>query len=103
MVLRTKRKYKPSFSKKLKAARSLLKLANKLGLRPSTSYYFWRNILIILFTRPSSVEGVVNLMAMYIHFHKQTKYIIELMTSDLRDNASDEVEIQNLKVDSVAG
>ena len=103
MVLRTKRKYKPSFSRKLRAVRSLLKLVNKLGLRPPASYYFWRNILAILFTRPSSVEDVVNLMAMYIHFHKQTKYIIELMTSDLRDNASDEVEIQNLKVDSVAG
>ena len=103
MVLRTKRKYKPSFSGRLKGVRSLLRLVNKLGLRPSTSYYFWRNILIILFTRPSSVEEVANLMAMYIHFRKQTHYVIELMTSNLRNTASNEAEVQNLKVDRVAG
>lgn len=103
LVLRRKRKYKPSFSKKIKTARSFLRLINKLGLRPSTFYYFWRNILIILFIRPSSVEEVANLMAMYIHFHKQTKHAIELMTGNLRNNASNKEEMQNLKEDSVAG
>ena len=103
IALRTKRKYKPSFSKKLKAMRSLLKLTIILGIRPFTSYYFWRNILVILLTRPSSVEDVVSLMAMYIHFHKQTGYIIKLMNANLKNIPSIEIESQNLKVDSVAG
>lgn len=102
MVLNAKRKYKASFRRKLKAVRSLLRLVNRLGLRPSTSYYFWRNILVILFTRPSSIEDVANLMAMYIHFNKQTRYIIELMTRNLGNDATDNVGYRNLKADSSA-
>lgn len=98
MVLRTNRKYRPSIVKKLKILRSLLKLVIKLGLRPSTFYYFWRNIIIILFVRPSSVEDVINLMAMYTHFNKQTKYIIEVMQNNLRDNTdNNKIMVQGLK------
>jgi hypothetical protein len=46
-----------------------------MGLRPSTSYYYWRNFLTVLFTRVSSVEMAVNLMAMYLHFSRQTKFV----------------------------
>lgn len=100
LALRARRKYRPSFGRKLKAARSFLRLVNRLGLNPTTSYYFWRNIIIILFRRPSSIEEVANMMAMYIHFHKQTQYIIELMTGNLRNNTTDNVEFRNLKADS---
>jgi radical SAM superfamily enzyme YgiQ (UPF0313 family) len=103
MAVRAKRKYQPSFRRRLRTVHSLLKLIGKLGLRPSTCYYFWRNILFILLVRPSSAEEVANLMAMYIHFRKQTKHTIELMTHALRDNAISEVEIQNLRVDSIVG
>jgi radical SAM superfamily enzyme YgiQ (UPF0313 family) len=100
-VLKTKRKYKPSFVKKLKILRSLFRLINKLGLRPATFYYFWRNIFVILFVRPSSVEEVVNLMAMHIHFDRQTKYIIEVMTNNLRADSINKITIQSLKADTI--
>jgi hypothetical protein len=103
LVLGRKNKYKPLFVSRLKAARSFLKLANELGFKSSTFYFFWRNIFVILFIHPSSLKDVVNLMAMYIHFHKQTEYIIRLMTSNLRNDTSSKVEIRNLSVDSVAG
>ena len=80
LVLKASRKYRPSLSKQLITARALIRLIKRLGFRPSTAYYFWRNTLVILLVRPSALEEVVNLMAMYIHFHKQSEYIIELMT-----------------------
>ena len=80
LVLKVSRKYQPSFFKKLNTIRALLRLIKQLGFWPSTAYYFWRNILILLLVRPSAIEEVVNLMAMYIHFRKQTKFIVELMT-----------------------
>lgn len=80
LVLKVSRKYQPSFSKKLNTIHALFRLIRQLGFWPSTAYYFWRNILILLLVRPSAIEEVVNLMAMYIHFRKQTKYIVELMT-----------------------
>ncbi|MCP4632817.1 MAG: B12-binding domain-containing radical SAM protein [candidate division Zixibacteria bacterium] len=91
-VLKTSRKYKPSPGKILRVSYSLLKLIGKLGLRPSTAYYFWRNLLVILFTRPSSAEDVANLMAMYIHFRKQTNYIIESMNSMLEKTPKEIIE-----------
>ena len=58
----------------------------KLGLKPDTFYYFWRNIFVIMFTRLSSLEVIVNLMAMYLHLNKQSKFIIELMTENLHEH-----------------
>ena len=84
MVLKTRRKYRPGFVRKLKSLFSLMKLVKKLGIQPSTFYYFWRNIALILCVRPSSFEEVANMMAMYIHFRKQTEHIINLMNHKLQ-------------------
>ncbi|UCE65037.1 MAG: DUF4070 domain-containing protein [Candidatus Zixiibacteriota bacterium] len=96
-VLRNRRKHRQSFYIKLKTLFSLLKLINKLGLKPSTFYYFWRNILVIMLTHPSSFEEVANLMAMYIHFRKQTRYIVKLMNGNLKDIADRKTENQDVK------
>jgi radical SAM superfamily enzyme YgiQ (UPF0313 family) len=84
MVLKTRHKHRPGFIKRLKTLLALFKLIRKIGIQPTTFYYFWRNIGLTLIIRPSSVEEVVNMMAMYIHFRKQTKYIINLMTQKLQ-------------------
>ena len=78
-------KYKPSLKQILIYGKAFFKIVFKLGLKPDTFYYFWRNIFVILFTRISSIETVVNLMAMYIHFYKQTKFITKLMTEKLHN------------------
>ncbi len=96
-VLRNKRKHKPQFIIQLKTLYSFIKLINKIGIRPSTFYYFWRNIFIIMLTRPSSIEEVVNLMAMYIHFRKQTDYIVKLMNGNLREIADGNTENQEIE------
>ncbi|MBN1422093.1 MAG: B12-binding domain-containing radical SAM protein [Planctomycetes bacterium] len=75
--------FRPSWRRKLQYAAAFLKIAVKLGLRPSTSYYFWRNIVAILFRRISSLETVVNLMAMYLHFGRQARFIARLMAKNL--------------------
>lgn len=96
-VLRNRRKHKSKFIIKVKTIYSFIKLINKIGIRPSTFYYFWRNIFIIMLTRPSSIEEVVNLMAMYIHFRKQTKYIVKLMNGNLKDIAESKTKNQELE------
>jgi len=87
LALKARRKYKPPFSKRITIVGAFLKLVVKLGVNPRTGYYFWRNIIIILFSRPSSVEEVINLMAMYIHFRKQTEYSIKSVAGNLRNEA----------------
>jgi radical SAM superfamily enzyme YgiQ (UPF0313 family) len=91
LVLKLNRKHRPTFSKKLIAARALIRLIKQLGFWPLTAYYFWRNILVMLLVRPSAVAEVVSLMAMYIHFHKQSEYIIELMTRSSQNIGENEM------------
>ena len=84
-VIKTNYRYKPTLKRTFRYAVGFLKTVVKLGLRPSTSYYYWRNILVTLFVNFSAIETVVNLMAMYLHFRPQTRFISELMMQNLED------------------
>ena len=78
-VLDRRARHKLSWSAKWKAARAFIRLVLKLGFRPSTAYYFWRNIFLLLLVHPSSVEETANLIAMYIHFRKHTANTLKLI------------------------
>jgi len=84
-ILKKKKYYKMTFLKKLKSICMFGKLLIKIGINPYILYYFWRNIIIILFCNPGLVVDVINLMAMHLHFKKQTKYITDLMECRLEN------------------
>jgi len=88
-AIRVRYRFKPDWRRKLRYARAFLKILVQLGLRPSSAYYFWKNLLAILLVRPSSAETLVNLMAMYLHFGPQTRFITRLMKENIRKLASD--------------
>ncbi len=92
-ALRIRSRFKPPWRRKVRYGLAFLKIVAKLGLRPSTAYYYWRNFLAVLFTRASSLETVVNLMAMYLHFARQTKFVSRVMVEHIEVlQASDRVE-----------
>lgn len=84
-AIRVRPSYRPSWRMGARYARAFLRASLSLGVRPSTSYYYWRNLLGILLTRASSLVTVVNLMAMYIHFGRQTRFIADLATRGVGD------------------
>lgn len=81
--IKTNRKFKPPFKKVLQHASAFIKVVFKLGLKRYTFYYFWRNLIVILFTRISSAETVISLMALYIHYSKYSKFVMKLMREKL--------------------
>jgi len=83
-ALRIHPRFKPSWSRRVRYGRAFLRIVVKLGLRPSTAYYFWRNLLVVLFTRVSAIETVVNLMAMYLHFGPQTEFVSGVMARNIQ-------------------
>ena len=83
-ALKVRPRFKPPWRRKIQYGVAFLKIVVKLGLRPSTSYFYWRNFLAVLFTRASSLETVVNLMAMYLHFTRQTKFVSRVMAENIR-------------------
>ena len=58
-ALRIHPRFSPPWRRKVRCGIAFLKIVVKLGLRPSSSYYYWRNFLAVLFTRVSSLETVV--------------------------------------------
>ena len=49
----------------------------RLGFAPATAWYFWRNVLLVLATRPGNFEATIHLMALYIHFDRQTRFVLD--------------------------
>ncbi len=49
----------------------------RLGFARETAWCFWRNILRILGTRPKNFEAAVHLMALFLHFRKQTRFVLD--------------------------
>ena len=49
----------------------------RLGFGRGTAWYFWRNLLLILGTRPKNFEATVHLMALFLHFRKHTLFVLD--------------------------
>jgi len=49
----------------------------RLGFGRGTAWYFWRTVLGILVTRPQNFEAAVQLMALFLHFRRHTRFVLE--------------------------
>ncbi len=49
----------------------------RLGFGRATARYFWRNVLAVLLTRPKNLEAVIHLMALFLHFRKHTRFVLD--------------------------
>ena len=78
-------KYRPALNKILKSAKAFSKLFIKIGLNKTTGWLYWKTFFTVLFKNPRAIEMTVNLAAMFLHFYKQSKFIINLMNREIRD------------------
>ena len=81
--LRPANKYRPKMLSKLRMIKAFLTLCQKVGYNKTTGRLYWKMLLTIIFKNPKAVEATVNLAAMFIHFHKQSKFIIELTNQEI--------------------
>ena len=77
-------KYKPGIVKLLKNLNVFLKVCLKVGFNKTTGWLYWKTLFIVILKNPKAIEAMVNLAAMYIHFYKQSKFIIDLTTSEIK-------------------
>ncbi len=70
--------YKPGLKKVFMMVKSLFRVFVKCGFNKTTGKLFWKTFFITLFKNPKAAEAVVNLSAMYLHFGKQSDYIINI-------------------------
>ena len=64
----------------------------QLGFASATAWYFWRNVLLVLATRPGNFEATVHLMALFIHFDRQTRFVLDGLERKLSPR-EDELEV----------
>ena len=83
-------KYKPALNKILKSAKAFSKLFAKVGLNKTTGWLYWKTFFTVLFKNPKAIEMTVNLSAMFMHFYKQSKFIINISDREIRDIESRE-------------
>ena len=60
---------------RVKSIIGFFRLVRIMGFSKKRSRLFWRNIVQLIFRKPSSLETVINLMAMHVHFKNQTGHI----------------------------
>ena len=77
-------KYRPTIRRMLKLAKAFLKLCVKAGFNKTTGWLYWKTLLTVIFKNPGAIEATVNLAAMFIHFHKMSKFIIDLTTKEIK-------------------
>jgi radical SAM superfamily enzyme YgiQ (UPF0313 family) len=77
LLLRSHAKHRPSFMATVKSLWSFVKLSTRVTFTPSVTYHYWRMVLGFLVLKPESLTTAVNLAAMYVHFLKQSRYIVK--------------------------
>jgi len=88
--LKPEYKYKPGLVKFLKNLIVFFKVCKKVGINKTTGWLYWKTLITVIFKNPGAVEATVNLAAMYIHFNKQSKYIIDLTNNEIKNIESRE-------------
>jgi len=83
--LRPANKYRPSFVRMLKTVKAFLKLCGKVGFNKTTGWLYWKMLLTVIFKNPRAIEPTVNLAAMFIHFHKQSKFVIDFTNKEMKN------------------
>lgn len=88
LKLKPVNKYRPGIVSIFKKAKSFLKLCGKVGFNKMSGWLYLKMIFTVIFKNPRAIEATINLAAMFIHFYKQSKFIIDLT----------EIEIKSIKI-----
>lgn len=83
--LRPNSQNKISFGQAFKLFGGFVKLSIKAGMNPRTAFYYWRTLFQVLIRNPRSVEAAANLAAMYVHFGKQSDYVVQLIDEKVNE------------------
>jgi radical SAM superfamily enzyme YgiQ (UPF0313 family) len=95
LSLRTQYKHRPGIGRLLKNIKAFLKVCRIAGFNKTTGWLYWKALLTVTLKNPRAIEATVNLAAMFIHFHKQSQFIIELTNREIADierNGTDEYD-----------
>ena len=77
-------KHKPGIGRMLNRVGMFFKLCLKVGFNENTGWLYWKTLITVIFKNVRAFEATVNLAAMYIHFHKMSKFIIDSLNKEVK-------------------
>jgi radical SAM superfamily enzyme YgiQ (UPF0313 family) len=78
-------KYKPGIVERVKSLKPLLKVCYKLGFGKTTGWLYWKMFFTVLMKNPRGIEAAIIMATMYLHFQKQSKFVIDLTKQKIND------------------
>lgn len=82
-LLRCAPKHRPGWMKRLKNSVAFLRLNRQLGKNRLTARPYYKMVFSVLFKNPAGLEPAVNLSAMFIHFHKQSQFVMKQILREI--------------------
>ncbi|MFL7808946.1 MAG: B12-binding domain-containing radical SAM protein [Anaerolineae bacterium] len=79
------RRYRPSPEQSLKLARSFFRVSARAGLNLRTGPLYWKTLLQVLVTNPAALEAVVSMAALYIHYARQSAFVIDTLETRIAE------------------
>jgi len=79
------RRYRPGFTQSLKLAIGFLRVSATAGLNLRTGPLYWKTLLQVLFKNPRALEAVVSMAALYVHYAKQSAFVIRTLENKIAE------------------
>ena len=83
--LRPEYKHRAGLREALKLALGFVRLSAKAGFSRQTGLLYWRALLRVLAKNPAAIDVVANMAAIYLHFAKQSRYVVRALDAAARD------------------
>jgi hypothetical protein len=78
-------KHRAGLREALKLALGFVRLSAKAGFSRQTGLLYWRALLRVLVKNPAAIDVVANMAAIYLHFAKQSRYVVRTLDAAARD------------------
>jgi hypothetical protein len=76
LQLKPLRRYRPGFVRALKLAWAFAKVSLRAGLSLRTGPLYWKTLVTVLAVNPRAAEAAISMAALYLHFGKQSEFVI---------------------------
>jgi hypothetical protein len=77
--LRPSHRYRPSLARALKLAWAFLRVSIRAGLDRRTGLLYWKTLFNVLVRNPRAAGAVVSMAALYVHYAKQSEFVIRTL------------------------
>lgn len=77
LLLKPESHFKPNLTEMLGSLKAFTKVVIKVGFKKSTAFHFWRTLFKVLLKNPKGIETAVIFSALYLHFEKVSRFVVE--------------------------